>query len=74
MQKIIEMMPESDFDFKPIPEVKSFFSQCSHITTWLRTHSRFVTAIEMENGADANAISYWVLTTLLHHSKQTNLR
>ena len=46
--KLIDMMPESDFDFKPVDEVKSFHSQCSHITTWLRTHSRFVTEIELK--------------------------
>ena len=46
--KIIEAMPEEDFNFKPTPEVKSFLSQCSHVTTWLRTHSRFVTEIEMK--------------------------
>lgn len=46
--KLIEAMPEADFDFKPTEEVKAFRSQCSHITTWLRTHSRFVTELEME--------------------------
>lgn len=46
--KLIEAMPESEFDFKPVIGVKSFLSQCAHITTWLRTHSRFVTAFEME--------------------------
>lgn len=46
--KLVEAMPEANFDFKPTPEVKSFLSQCSHVTTWLRTHSRFVTESEME--------------------------
>ncbi len=46
--KLIEAMPEDQFDFKPTSEAKSFRLQCSHITTWLRTHSRFVTETEME--------------------------
>lgn len=46
--KLVDAMPEENFDFKPIDGVKSFLSQCAHITTWLRTHSRFVTGQEME--------------------------
>ena len=46
--KLVEAMPGSSFDFKPTIEIKSFLLQCSHITTWLRTHSRFVTEQEME--------------------------
>ena len=41
-------MQELDFDFKPVDGIKTFQSQCSHVTTWLRTHSRFVTGFEME--------------------------
>ncbi len=44
--KIIEAMPEENFYFKPVTEMKTFQSQASHITTWLRTHSRFVTGTE----------------------------
>ncbi|MEW7292397.1 DinB family protein [Aquimarina sp. 2304DJ70-9] len=44
--KFIEMMPEEHFDFKPVDGMKTFQSQISHITSWLRTHSRFVTGIE----------------------------
>lgn len=39
-------MPEKDFHFTPAPEVKSFQSQVSHITTWLNTHSKNVTGVE----------------------------
>ncbi|NRB48014.1 MAG: hypothetical protein HRU41_10110 [Saprospiraceae bacterium] len=45
--KLIEAMPEDNFNFKPIDGIKTFQSQCSHITTWLRTHSRFVTGEEL---------------------------
>ncbi|MDO1501619.1 DinB family protein [Winogradskyella maritima] len=41
--KFVDALPEEDFDFKPSSEVKSYKSQLSHITSWLRTHSRFVT-------------------------------
>ncbi|WP_298545785.1 DinB family protein [uncultured Aquimarina sp.] len=44
--KFVEAMPEDDYDFKPSDEMKSYKSQLSHITTWLRTHSRFVTGLE----------------------------
>ncbi|MEO0895346.1 MAG: DinB family protein [Bacteroidota bacterium] len=46
--KLIQAMPEEEFDFKAAEGTKSFRSQCSHITTWLRTHSRFVTEKEMD--------------------------
>lgn len=46
--KFIDAMPDEIFDFKPTPEMKSYKSQLSHITTWLRTHSRFVTDVEFE--------------------------
>jgi len=45
--KLIAAMPEEQFDFKPVDGVKSFKSQASHITTWLRTHSKNVTGQEM---------------------------
>ncbi|GAA0873374.1 hypothetical protein GCM10009117_25210 [Gangjinia marincola] len=41
--KFVDALPKEDFDFKPSSEVKSYKSQLSHITSWLRTHSRFVT-------------------------------
>ncbi len=41
--KFVDALPDEDFDFKPSSEVKSYKSQLSHITSWLRTHSRFVT-------------------------------
>lgn len=47
-RRLIEAMPEAHFDFRPVPEVKTFLSQCSHIVTWLRTHSRFVTEQPMD--------------------------
>ncbi|OAV45185.1 DinB family protein [Lewinella sp. 4G2] len=46
--KLISAMPDEYWDFKPTPEVKSFRSQFAHLTTWMRTHSRFVTGVTME--------------------------
>lgn len=46
--KFVNAMPDEDFDFKPSKEMKSYKSQLSHITSWLRTHSRFVTNEEFE--------------------------
>ncbi len=46
--KFIDALPDHDFEFKPTPEMKSYKSQLSHITSWLRTHSRFVTIKEFE--------------------------
>lgn len=46
--KFIDVIPEEEFDFKPTPEMKTYKSQMSHITSWLRTHSRFVTEFEFE--------------------------
>lgn len=44
--KFVSAMPEEHFDFKPTEEMKTFQSQLSHITNWLRTHSRFITGEE----------------------------
>ncbi|WP_422858864.1 DinB family protein [Flagellimonas sp. S174] len=41
--KFVDLMPEEDLDFKPVDGMKAYKSQLSHITSWLRTHSRFVT-------------------------------
>ena len=41
--KLAEAMPEELFSIKPAEGMKTYQSQLSHITTWLRTHSRFVT-------------------------------
>lgn len=46
--KVIEAMPEENFTFKIFEGGKTFKSQASHITTWLSTHSRFVTDEERE--------------------------
>ncbi len=46
--KFVDAMPVEHFDFKPTAEMKSYQSQLSHITSWLRTHSRFVTTEEFE--------------------------
>lgn len=46
--KFVDAMPEENFDFKPTPEMKSYKSQLSHVTSWLRTHSRFVTNEEFD--------------------------
>jgi len=40
-------MPDEHWNFKPADGVKTFQSQCAHLTTWLRTHSRFVTSETM---------------------------
>lgn len=46
--KFVELMPEEEMDFKPVDGMKTYKSQLSHITSWLRTHSRFVTEKEFE--------------------------
>jgi len=46
-RKLIEAMPEEAWNEKPAEGMKTFLSQCAHITTWLRTHGRFVTGVEM---------------------------
>ena len=38
--RLLDVMPEGSFDFKPCAGMKSFKSQASHITTWLRTNFR----------------------------------
>ncbi|MEL7424600.1 MAG: DinB family protein [Bacteroidota bacterium] len=45
--KVVERMPEADFDYQPIETVKSFRSQVSHITSWLRTHSKLITGNDL---------------------------
>ncbi|GMN06456.1 hypothetical protein MTsPCn5_18450 [Croceitalea sp. MTPC5] len=49
--KFVDALPDEDFDFKPSSEVKSYKSQLSHITSWLRTHSRFVTDYAFEKSS-----------------------
>ena len=46
--KFIDLVPEEKLPFKPHSSVKTYQSQLSHITTWLRTHSRFVTGTTLE--------------------------
>ncbi|MCI4669195.1 MAG: DinB family protein [Bacteroidia bacterium] len=46
--KFLDVVAEEQFTFKPIEGMKSYQSQLSHITTWLRTHSRFVSGVDME--------------------------
>ena len=46
--KFIDCVPEENFSFKPVEGMKTYKSQLSHITTWLTTHSRFVTGKELE--------------------------
>jgi uncharacterized damage-inducible protein DinB len=46
--KVLEAMPDDRFDFKPADQLKSFKSQASHISSWLRTWSRFVTDTTLE--------------------------
>lgn len=46
--KLIETMPDEAFTFRPTGEMKTFKSQASHITLWMRSHSRFVTGVAME--------------------------
>ncbi|MEM9326554.1 MAG: DinB family protein [Bacteroidota bacterium] len=52
--RIIEAMPEESFDFKPIEGAKSFRSQASHITTWLRTNFRHISGHELNKAPTAN--------------------
>ncbi|WP_430906367.1 DinB family protein [Maribacter sp. 2-571] len=46
--KFVEAMPEQNYDLKPVIGMKTYKSQLAHITSWLRTHSRFVTDYEFE--------------------------
>ena len=46
--KFVEAVPETSLGFKPVDGTKTYASQLSHLTTWLRTHSRFVTEHEFE--------------------------
>lgn len=46
--KFVEAVTEEQLAFKPAEGAKTYQSQLSHITTWMRTHSRFVTEQEME--------------------------
>jgi len=46
--KFVEAITEEQLSFKPADGVKTYQSQLSHITTWLRTHSRFVTGNQLE--------------------------
>ncbi|MEO1098332.1 MAG: DinB family protein [Bacteroidota bacterium] len=41
--KFIEVIEKEHLSFKPMEGAKTYQSQLSHITTWTRTHSRFVT-------------------------------
>ncbi|MEO1216802.1 MAG: DinB family protein [Bacteroidota bacterium] len=45
--KFVEVVTEEQLSFKPIEGTKSYQSQLSHLTTWMRTHSRFVTGKEL---------------------------
>ena len=46
--KFVELVAEENLSFKLIEGTKSYQSQLSHLTTWMRTHSRFVTGKELE--------------------------
>lgn len=46
--KFVELVSTNQLSFKPVEGTKTYQSQLSHITTWLRTHSRFVTGKELE--------------------------
>jgi len=75
--KLINAMPLDDGDFKPTPAVKSFLSQCSHITTWLRTHSRFVMGKKMEKAkvksiADATLALDEFFEELIHYLERSS--
>ena len=52
--KFVNLIPEEMLSFKPFPGGKTYQSQLSHITTWLRTHSRFVTGTEFEKAGTKN--------------------
>ena len=46
--KFVEVVAEENLSFKLIEGTKSYQSQLSHLTTWMRTHSRFVTGKELK--------------------------
>lgn len=46
--KFVEAVAEENLSFKPIEGTKSYQSQLSHLTTWMRTHCRFITREELE--------------------------
>lgn len=52
--KFVEAMPDTHFGWKPATGAKTYQAQLAHITTWLRTHSRFVTGIEMKKRSVKN--------------------
>ncbi|HAA15232.1 MAG TPA: hypothetical protein DCE41_27465 [Cytophagales bacterium] len=49
--KFIEVINEDQWTFRPAEGTKTYQSQLSHITTWLRTHSRFVTGVTLPKPA-----------------------
>lgn len=46
--RFVEAVTNEQLSFKPTPGSKTYQSQLSHITTWLRSHSRFVTGVTLE--------------------------
>ncbi len=40
--KVLEAMPEADYDFKPADGMKTFKSQATHIASWLNNHIKKV--------------------------------
>ena len=49
--KFVDEIDEEQLNYKPVEGMKTYLSQLSHITTWLRTHSWFVTEEEFEKGS-----------------------
>ncbi|WP_430966996.1 DinB family protein [Spongiimicrobium sp. 2-473A-2-J] len=49
--KFVDLVDEEDLKFKPIDGAKTYQLQLSHITTWMRTHSRFITGTELEKSS-----------------------
>ena len=46
--RFVAAIDETHLNFKPIDGAKTYQSQLNHLTTWMRTHSRFVTGKELE--------------------------
>ena len=46
--KLLDALSEEYWDLRPADGVKTYGGQWSHLTTWLRTHSRFVTDVTMD--------------------------
>ena len=70
--KFVELVEEDQLTYKPTDGVKTYLSQLSHLATWMRTHSRFVTEVELEKvplktKEEVHHAIYSFFDTLLHY-------